>query len=294
MSEKEAKRPARRWLVRVGVVCVVLVVFYVLVRFAFQFWNLSLPADAPRIAFSLDDTWIGQIGVTDTTYQQAMTRAGGRLITVRPDAAGSPKVEPELIETLLDEKKIDGLLLTGGGDVDPDIYGGDTDKTMLLHRLRDDFEIALIRAARARNLPILGVCRGCQILNVAFGGTLRNLRLEEELKESHFTFKGHPVELVPDSTLAKLLGVTRLDNAYSLHGQAADKPGTGVTVVATGPGDVVEAIEVDAENEESWIMAVQWHPEMAVTDAAQNKVFNAFVERARKARQQRLSVTARQ
>ncbi len=70
---------------------------------------MSLPADAPRIAFSLDNTIIGRIGITDATYQRAMFKAGGRLITLRPDAAGDPVVSPDAVKALLDEKEIDGI-----------------------------------------------------------------------------------------------------------------------------------------------------------------------------------------
>ena len=274
----------RRRLVCAGLMFAAVIGLYVLWRVVFGLWNSGLPADAPRIAFSLDNTWLGQIGITDANYQQAMTRAGGRLVTIRPDAAGAPDTWPEAIETLLDEQGIDGIMLTGGGDIDPALYGDDPDDSMLVNRVRDEFELALIRIARERNIPVLGLCRGCQILNVACGGTLRNLRDDENLKDAHFTFAGHPIELVPGSRLADLLGVTRLDDVYSFHGQAVGRLGTDVTAVATGPGGVVEAVEVDADNEQSWIVAVQWHPEMAVTDKIQNKLFTAFVDRARTTR----------
>ncbi|HIJ66256.1 MAG TPA: gamma-glutamyl-gamma-aminobutyrate hydrolase family protein, partial [Candidatus Hydrogenedentes bacterium] len=242
--------------------------------------HARLPHDAPRIAFSLDDTWLNELGITDSTYQQALTRVGGRLIRFEPDAAGSPEVDAEALEALLDREQIDGVLLTGGGDVDPELYGGNPNGSMMINRLRDDFEIALIRAAKARGIPVLGICRGCQILNVAFGGTLRNLRADEELKKAHFTFAGHPVELAQGSRLAEVTGDIRLDNVHSFHGQAVDKPGAGVSIVATGPGGIVEAIEVEPDDDDCWIVGVQWHPEMAVNDAIQNRLFRAFVRRA--------------
>jgi len=255
-------------------------VLYALTRLAFHAWmDARLPADAPRIAFSLDDTWLNELGVTDTTYQQAMTRAGGRLVRFEPDVAGSPEVDPDAVAGLLSRERIKGVLLTGGGDVDPALYGGDPDGAMMINRLRDDFEIALIRTADARGLPILGICRGCQILNVAFGGTLRNLRDEGELKGAHFTFTGHALELDEESLLAELLGVAQLDNVYSFHGQAVARPGEGVRVAATGPGGVVEAVEAGTDG---WIVGIQWHPEMAVSDDTQNRLFKAFVQEARR------------
>lgn len=246
---------------------------------------MRLPADAPSIAFSLDNTLIGRIGVTDVSYQRAMFKAGGRLIIIRPDAAGDHGVSPDAIKGLLDDKQFDGVLLAGGGDVDPELYGGDPNKTMLIHRLRDDFEIALIREAKKRGLPILGICRGCQILNVALGGTLRNLRSEDNVKGRHLSLKRHAIELTPKSNLAEILGVTRLSKVISLHGQAVGDPGKGVRIAATGPGDVIEAIE--AQN--GWALGIQWHPELTLNDKVQHRVFEAFVDRAQKARKSRKS-----
>ncbi|MFQ5799803.1 MAG: gamma-glutamyl-gamma-aminobutyrate hydrolase family protein, partial [Bacteroidota bacterium] len=123
-------RRRRRWLRRIGFALAVLVGIllgiYVSLRFIYPVWTqMRLPTDAPRIAFSLDNTLLGQIGITDATYQRVISEAGGRLITLRPDAAGDPEVDPEAVKALLEEKQIDGVLLAGGGDVDPKLYGGD-------------------------------------------------------------------------------------------------------------------------------------------------------------------------
>ena len=285
-------RQPRRRLRRVAIALVVLlgtlIGAYLVTHFAYPRWLAQrVPEDAPRIAFSLDNTLLGRVGITDVTYQRAMAKAGGRLVTLRPDAAGDPNVSTETVKALLEREKIDGLLLTGGGDVDPNVYGGRSDKTMLVHRLRDDFEIALIRAAREANLPILGICRGCQIINVALGGTVRNLRDERDMKGSHLLLTGHPVELDPNSTLAQVLGVTGLAKVVSLHGQAAGALGERLRIAATGPGDVVEAIEAAMPGSEGWIIGLQWHPELTLDDKVQHKVFQAFVEQARLARDRR-------
>lgn len=276
-----ATKRLKRWLFRIVIVLVVLVSTYVLFRIYYPVWiNSRLPTDAPRIAFSLDNSLLGWIGFTDATYQCVMTAAGGRLITFRPDAAGDP-VNPEAVDTLLEREQIEGILLTGGGDVDPSLYGGDPNTTMLVHRLRDDFEIALIRAARQRGLPILGICRGCQIINVALGGAVRNLRKEPDLKRQHLVLKGHPVDLVPDSKLAEILGVTHLEKVVSLHGNAVGEPASDVKIAATGPGNVIEAIETDSAGKEGWITGIQWHPELTLNKEIQHKVYKNLVERAR-------------
>jgi len=281
-----AKR-IRRWLSRLVIALAILVGIYVLFRIIYPVWiNMRLPADAPRIAFSLDNSLLGRIGITDATYQRVMAAAGGRLITLRPDAAGVP-VSEEKIEALLEKERIDGVLLTGGGDVDPNLYGGDPNTTMLVHRLRDDFEIALIQVARKRGLPILGICRGCQIINVALGGTVRNLRKERHIKSLHLVFSGHAVDLNPDSKLAETLGVTHLAKVISLHGNSVGRPAPEVTIAATGPSSVIEAIEADSADQKGWIVGIQWHPELTLDKEVQQKVFKSLVDRARTVRESR-------
>ena len=282
-----AKKRLTRWLRRIVIVLVVIVSAYVLFRVLYPVWiNSRLPIDAPRIAFSLDNSLLGRIGVTDATYQRVITASGGRLITFRPDVAGDP-VDPEAVDVLLDKERIDGVLLTGGGDVDPNLYGGDPNTIMLVHRLRDDFEIALIREARKRGLPILGICRGCQILNVALGGTVRNLRKEQDVKSLHMVLSGHPVDLNPDSKLAETLGVTHLAKVVSLHGNSVGQPAPEVKIAATGPGSVVEAIETDSAGQKGWIVGIQWHPELTLDKQVQQKVFKSLVDRARTVRERR-------
>lgn len=283
-----------RWLRRIAIALAILlgilVSIHISLRFIYPVWiQASLLKDAPRIAFSLDNTLLGRVGITDAIYQRAMTAAGGRLIKLRPDAAGDPDVSPEAVKALLEEKQIDGVFLPGGGDVDPKLYGGDPNLTLLVHRLRDDFEIALIQAARQRGLPILGICRGCQIINVALGGTVRNLRKEQDVIDRHMVLTGHPVDLVPDSNLAQTLGVGRLAKVISLHGNAVAEPAPGVRIAATGPGDIIEAIEADTAGGKGWIVGIQWHPELTLDDQVQHKIYKVLVDRARKARKRRLS-----
>ena len=279
------KRRRWRWLRRIGIGLVILIGIYALFRVIYPLWiETQLPKDAPRIAFSLDNSFLGRVGITDATYQRVMTQAGGRLIELRPHAADDLVVE---VKALLQEKKIDGVLLTGGGDVATELYGGDPDSTMRIHVLRDDFEIALIHAAKEQGLPILGICRGCQIINVALGGTIRNLRLEEEVKKQHLVLTGHAVDLVPDTILAETLGTSRLTKVVSLHGNAVGNPAPQVRIAATGPGNVIEAIEADSGGQSGWILGVQWHPELTLDDKVQHQVYKTLVDRARQVRKRR-------
>jgi putative glutamine amidotransferase len=155
---------------------------------------------------------------------------------------------------------------------------------MLVHRPRDDFEIALFHAAREKDLPIVGICRGCQLINVAMGGTVRNLRLEPELIKQHLILKGHPVDIASDSELANILGVTHLEKVVSTHGNSVAELAPGVRVAATGPGGTTEAIEADSAGKKGWIIGIQWHPEMTNDKQVQHKVFKTLVDRARKIR----------
>ncbi|MEJ2647257.1 MAG: gamma-glutamyl-gamma-aminobutyrate hydrolase family protein [Sedimentisphaerales bacterium] len=292
VKKKDSTKPARknkrktRLLRWIGIPLAVIVTLYVMVRFVYPLWlQYSLPEDSPRIAFSLDNSIIGMIGITDVTYQRVIAAAGGRLIKLRPDAVEASEITVEKLEEMLEEEKFDAVLLAGGGDIDPDIYGGEPGDTMLLHRLRDEFEMALFSAARELNLPILGICRGCQIINVAMGGTVRNLRREKEFKKAHFTLRGHPVEIVKDSRLAKIFGVTQLPRAISLHGQAVDKLGTDVEAVAFGPKNITEAIEVNKADKDEWIIGLQFHPELTFDKKVQQRIFREFVAKARKTHQ---------
>ena len=267
-----------RWKRGLAIAMVAAAFLYLGYRIGFPIWVESrLPQDAPRIAFSPNDTWLKELGI-NKTYKVSFTLARGRLVEIQPSATGS---DPQHIAAWLKKNRIDGGLLAGGGDVDPRLYGGDPAKATDVNRERDDFEIALIKVAMEENLPILGICRGCQILNVARGGTLRNLRDDEKLAESHFNIKGHAVDLTDGSQLTGILGTNHLSQVGSYHRQAVDLIGRNLRVSATGPDGVVEAIEGTGPGD-PWIVAVQWHPEMDLGDPHQEALLRAFVMEAKK------------
>lgn len=277
VHKDKRKRCWLRWLTVLFILLVAVCIFF---RFAYPFClQVSLPDSAPRIAFSVDNSVIGLIGVMELPYQHVFAAAGGRLVKVRPDAVGTEDITPEKVKAFLEQNNLQAVLLSGGGDIDPEISGSDPENSMLVHRLRDDFEIALVHAARQLNLPILGICRGCQVINVALGGTVRNLRGDKDIENAHLKIRGHLVTFAPGSKLVKIFGVTNIQNAISTHGQAVDTIGSDLKIAATGPKAITEAIEADNGQ---WIIGLQFHPELTFDNKTQHRIFKAFVEKARK------------
>ncbi|MBP7831185.1 MAG: gamma-glutamyl-gamma-aminobutyrate hydrolase family protein [Kiritimatiellae bacterium] len=152
------------------------------------------------------------------------------------------------------------LLLPGGGDVDPDLYGAARHaRTNMVNRARDESEIVLVRLALERGRPVFGICRGLQVIQVALGGRL--IQHLPDAGEVHAQVEGrdsgHPVDVEAGSRLAVVLGARAEVN--SAHHQALDpaEPGRGLRFVARSPGGIVEAVEGDGVP----VLAVQWHPE---------------------------------
>jgi putative glutamine amidotransferase len=181
---------------------------------------------------------------------------------------------------------IDGLMLTGGGDVAPSRYGEAAHESVEeAEPGRDEFEIALTLAARARNLPILAICRGVQVLNVACGGTLVQdipSQIAGALAHSLPVPQHQPYELAhevwvdKDSLLAKLMRDRLVDEALevnSRHHQAVKAVAPGFTATATAPDGVVEAIEDPAAR---FCLGVQWHPEFFI-DPGDRRIFDALI-----------------
>jgi putative glutamine amidotransferase len=176
--------------------------------------------------------------------------------------------------------RIDGLLLIGGADLDPRSYGEEPETGVeVTYRERDNFEIALTRAAIERRMPYLGICRGMQILNVALGGNLnQHLALDDGTTPHRRivgTFEGneHEILLEPGSLAAHALGEERHEGRCHHH-QAVARLGTGLVVTGQAADGVPEAIELP---DGGWVLGVQWHPEAA--DKLQ--LFHSFVAAAR-------------
>ena len=189
-------------------------------------------------------------------------------------AGGMPVVLPPLgdVDALLD--RLDGICLSGGPDLDPDAYGaperhaelGPTEPSL------DAFELALARAADARGLPILGICRGAQTLNVARGGTLHQ-HLPGHRQTEPATATTHSVHVEEGTRLASLVG-TRPLRVNSFHHQAVDVLGRGLRAVAHSADGIVEGIEAPGAG---LVLGVQWHAEGLVHQPRHRALFEALV-----------------
>ena len=173
---------------------------------------------------------------------------------------------------------LDGIILTGGKDVDPARYGQQAHPTTDTPRLdRDAWEDALLRGAIDRELPFLGICRGAQVLNVALGGTLLQ-HLPDVIGSTRYNlgegnFNDVAVEVAPDSELSALVGSTVDAKVY--HHQAIDRVADGLTVSAKTSDGIIQAVELDSV---PFGVAVQWHPEETYDDI---RLFAGLVDAAR-------------
>jgi putative glutamine amidotransferase len=206
------------------------------------------------------------------TYVDAVVTAGGMPVLLPPVACA---------ETVLEG--LAGLMLPGGGDVTPDHYGGTAHATNYdVCSERDGFELALVRAALAREgFPVLGICRGMQILNVALGGDLVSHlpdQYGEDVPHRTLDVKAvmHDVTIERESLLGEVHGETEIA-VHSIHHQAVGRLGTGLRAVAWSTDGVVEAIE----SPDHFVLAVQWHPELDAPGHPARRVFTALVDRAR-------------
>jgi putative glutamine amidotransferase len=201
-------------------------------------------------------------------YIEAVNSLGGLAVALPHDAA--------LAEEYLD--RLDGLIVTGGAfDVDPALYGeAEKHQTVELKADRTTAELALLRGAMARDMPVLGICGGQQLMAVALGGTLHQhipdaipAALEHEQKTSHYE-PGHSVEILPGTKLRAIVGPRMQVNTS--HHQAVRDGGRGV-VNAVSPDGVIEGIEDPARK---FCIGVQWHPEYFV-DAGDKALYEAFL-----------------
>ncbi len=209
-------------------------------------------------------------------YVTAVRKAGGIPVLL-------PPVETD-IEAL--PGILHGIIFAGGGDLDPAWYHGEQHGAIAeIDRERDRFELALAKKVLHRSLPVLGICRGMQLLNVASGGTLMEDipdRVGSQVvhREGDEGDARHPVEIDPKSRLAEILGSDPLET-LSKHHQAVDKVPRVWRITARAADGVIEAMEHCTQ---PWMIAVQWHPEMTIRDTRHLRLFKALVMEAEKYR----------
>ena len=204
------------------------------------------------------------------------------------DAGAAPVLIPlGLSKSALQQifARLDGILLSGGGDVHPELYGAELQPLVSGIDLdRDRVEIELVRAAIAAKKPILGICRGIQVINVALGGDLYadiSQEMPQALKHDCFPEKGrdflaHLVSLKPDSRLAAILGKSPV-HVNSMHHQGIRHLAPGLTATAHAPDGLIEAFEL---SEHPFALAVQWHPECLLDHEPMRSLFLAFTKAA--------------
>ncbi len=206
-------------------------------------------------------------------YVESVRRAGGLPLLLAPGEARTD----EWLEL------VDALILVGGGDVDPALYGGRAHPAIGgVDRARDQTEIALVRGVLARRKPLLCICRGVQLLNVALGGTLIE-HVPDEVGErvphrAAQDYQRHAVHVERGSRLASVLGTCETNPASSHH-QALRRVAEGLSVVARADDGIIEAVEMP---QHPWLIGVQWHPERtSAEDRDQQRLFDALVQASR-------------
>jgi putative glutamine amidotransferase len=214
--------------------------------------------------------WELECALVPYDYVRAVERSGGRALLVPPADGG--------LEETLDA--LDGLILSGGSDLDPGLYGQQVHpETNGVVPARDRAELALLQAALERDLPVLAICRGSQVLNVALGGELIQHLPEhvghEKHKEVPGSYSEHAVAVEPETRLAELLGGSTTVKSH--HHQGHARLGAGLRAVAHDDDGGIEALEVEGKR---FALGVLWHPE-AGEDA---RLFDELVEQARRYR----------
>jgi putative glutamine amidotransferase len=200
-----------------------------------------------------------EVNISQRTYTDRIDEAGGLPVLLPTSAAGTE--DPgELIG------RIDGLLLSGGADLDPASYGAEPDpRTTNVRRARDEFELALTREALDRGVPVLGICRGFQVLNVALGGDLQQHVQDAEMHlHTPGRFSDHDVRLEPGSLAAEVAGAEHL-SVRSHHHQGLARLGDGLAASGwSEPDGLIEAIE-PADRDRGWALGILWHAEEETT-----------------------------
>lgn len=182
-------------------------------------------------------------------------------------------------------ERLDGLIVGGGDDISPTIYQGELDLAVRVDPARDELELRILDHAVRLDIPVLGICRGSQMINVFFGGTLHEdiYEVYEEAPRMRTLLPRKNVHVVAGSRLDRILE-SRECRVNALHHQSVDRLGDGLTVVARDDHGMVQATERGASR---YLIGVQWHPEFLVFDRGQQRLFRELVRAAREVREAR-------
>ena len=235
-------------------------------RIGLTMYETSFPTDTPDI----HSVRLGEYPLTDVLIMNHV------IPLLLPTVYPSHKVIQHLIN------QMDGLILGGGDDITPSIYGAAPIEPELNYPLRDKFEIAILRTAINKKIPVLGICRGCQMINVARGGTLYQNIYQQINGHNLINHEDsqHPVYINKHSYLYQIMGAKQIVN--SRHHQAIHKLGHNLNVVARAPDGIIEGIE----SSNALLQGVQWHPEnLWKRNPFQKHLFRAFFQRVKKADQ---------
>ena len=211
-------------------------------------------------------------------YIRAVRRAGGTPVLIPPGLNGDE------LATL--RRRLDGLLFTGGGDIDPALFNGKPHPRVYdIDPERDALEISLVQMAAESQWPFLGICRGIQVINVALGGTLyTDIADQHPGAQRHDWYPNiprnhlaHPVTLEPTSRLAGILAGP-IVSTNSLHHQGLEQIAPSLAVTGLAPDGIVEAVEISGH---PFAVGVQWHPEWLQEDPVMRDLFKALVDAAR-------------
>ena len=218
------------------------------------------------------------IGITTSDYKSqlawcldwfAVWRHGGRPLRLSPS-----RPLPE---------HLDGLIIGGGDDIQAQLYGGEVQLDVRLDPARDELELSLLNRFIPQNTPVLGICRGAQLINVHLGGTLDPdiYTTHEGLKRRRTVLPRKTVDIVGGSQLYQLLGVTWC-RVNSLHHQAVNQAGKDIKIVARDRDGLVQGIESEAHD---FLIGVQWHPEWLIFNRPQQRLISALVAAAKQGRE---------
>jgi putative glutamine amidotransferase len=225
---------------------------------ATQWASRAGSARSPTIGIAVSGLVWDRAEVNPAPYAVALARAGAKIVTI--DRRGAAALDG-----------CDGLLLIGGGDIDPALAGGGTG-TFMADRAQDEFEIGLIRRAEERGIPVLGICRGAQLIAVAHGGALADLEGDQKRRHavSLRSLAAHEILIEPGSRLHARFGAGPWRGS-STHDQAIVDPGPRLRVTARSDDGVIEAVELPGPR---MVIGLQWHPELE--SLAENRMMAPF------------------